>query len=216
MRLSAWSDGPHPVAAVCSEWSSMGIDLRLIGAMVVIAYLAYAFIGQSLSPLASSRRRARRLQLWYARSIALLLVLSSLVSLVSPIASLKDGVVLALTTAILPMAAVSLVFSALVLRRLYSRWRGRSLPEARREAVAPMSLAELHEREQRIRQSESTVPSGDDLLSHHEADRMPMSAEDGSAEDGSEEDGSEEDGPAVDRPSAEEARLSRQARQRHA
>jgi len=153
----------------------MGIDLRLTGTMLVIAYVAYVSIGHVFSPLATSRRQARNLQIWYARSIAIVVALSGLLSSFVSTASLSAGIGLALSTALTPLALLSLIFSAIVLKRLYLSWKEQHRPRKRRRRTrhSHISLDDL--RGQGIQAEPLTHTSSEPVLSDDQSRESPES-----------------------------------------
>lgn len=120
------------------------VDLRLVGAMACLAYLAIVFVGDAFNPFARSRRQLRRLRLAYARSLAIVLLMSPAATLWLPAQSLSDGILWSLAAAMVPLCLLSLGFGFVAFRRWRVRRRERLDPDFRlRDQPPALTLEHL-------------------------------------------------------------------------
>jgi len=140
-----------PPATRIAFWHSkqmeVVVDLRLFGAMAFIAYVTFCFVGNALSPLARSRRASRRLRLAYARCVAVILVLSPVITFWVPNKGLLDGIQSSMLAALLPLFLLSLGFGLVASYRWWQRRQAR-LNQSTQDQAPVLTLDQLRERKQ--------------------------------------------------------------------
>lgn len=122
------------------------VDLRLFGVMALIAYIAFSFVGDAFNPLATSRRTSRSLRLGFARSVAVVLLASPLVTMWIQVQGFMDGILWSLAAASVPLSLLSLGFGFVAFRRWQVRRHERIDPEFGVGSETPaMTLDQLRE-----------------------------------------------------------------------